>query len=80
MRCAGLLAKHACGQQDGARSRLQAPRVLFRATSMKPAPCCVHGRWCCREAQDARLAAWLWQWSAAAVGLQPAEDLPPAAS
>ncbi|KAL4419280.1 hypothetical protein ABPG77_008330 [Micractinium sp. CCAP 211/92] len=33
-----------------------------------------------REAQDARLAAWLWQWSAAAVGLQPADDLPPAAS
>ncbi|KAL4424097.1 hypothetical protein ABPG75_001398 [Micractinium tetrahymenae] len=33
-----------------------------------------------REAQDARLAAWLWQWSATAVGLQPADDLPPAAS
>ncbi|KAL4856494.1 Retinol dehydrogenase 12 [Chlorella vulgaris] len=33
-----------------------------------------------REAQDAELAAWLWRWSAAAVGLQPADDLPPQAA
>ncbi|KAI3432217.1 hypothetical protein D9Q98_003779 [Chlorella vulgaris] len=32
-----------------------------------------------REAQDDELAAWLWRWSAAAVGLQPADDLPPQA-
>lgn len=32
---------------------------------------------CRREAQDAQLAAWLWQWSATAVGLLPADDLPP---
>ena len=30
-----------------------------------------------RQAQDAQLAAWLWQWSASAVGLQPADDLAP---
>ncbi|PRW61076.1 short-chain dehydrogenase reductase SDR [Chlorella sorokiniana] len=33
-----------------------------------------------REAQDAQLAAWLWQWSATAVGLQPADNLPPCKS
>lgn len=30
----------------------------------------------CREAQDSKLAAWLWRWSATAVGLAPADDLP----
>ncbi|PSC73472.1 short-chain dehydrogenase [Micractinium conductrix] len=28
------------------------------------------------EAQDSKLAAWLWRWSATAVGLAPADDLP----
>lgn len=32
-----------------------------------------------RQAQNPQLAAWLWQWSAAAAGLQPADDLPPPA-
>ena len=39
------------------------------------APTHCHAR--CREARDEQLAAWLWRWSATAVGLQPADDLPP---
>ena len=33
-----------------------------------------------RAAQDPAAAAWLWAWSAEAVGLDPADDLPPAAA
>lgn len=32
-----------------------------------------------RQARDADAAAWLWRWSAQAVGLQAADDLPPPA-